>query len=89
MGGSSDSTSTMQPSPLQQLFASQGGQGYQQMPIGQIQAPQLPTPAQTPEQAAQATVARMLARTPPAPGAAPAAPAQPGGYYEKYPGRNR
>jgi hypothetical protein len=51
---------------LQQLFAgSQGYQPYHQTAIPQVSAPQYPgalTPS--PDQAAQATAARMLARTP-------------------------
>lgn len=88
MGGQTNSTDQQTASPLQQLFA--GSQGYQQMPIQQIQAPQYPGAASTPEQAAQQTVARMLARTPAAP-TAPAAPVQQqsSGFLDKYGGRSR
>lgn len=62
MGAETNSTVQQSAGPLQQLFA--GSQGYQQKPIAPINAPQYPAQVQSPEQAAQATVARMLARTP-------------------------
>jgi len=73
MGGNSPSTVQPNGNPLASLFA--GSQGYQQPqapsamapPPPAIQQPGYGMPALTPEQAAQATRARMLARTPLAP----------------------
>lgn len=80
MGGTTDSTTQATATPLQQLFA--GSQGYHQMAIPTISAPQAPTlpqsTAMTPAMAAQQTVASMLARTPPAP--VVAAPAGSAGF---------
>lgn len=71
MGGTP--SSTVQQNPLASLFG--GSQGYQQPAQPQqmvpappaIQQPGYGMPAMTPQQAALATQARMLARNPPAP----------------------
>ena len=68
MGGQSSSTPQNAGSQLQQLFM-QGmqtpGGGYQQQPIAPIAAPQYGGALEpSPEQAAAATRARILARTP-------------------------
>lgn len=72
MGGNSNSTVQPGANPMASLFA--GNQGYQQPnQVAPIAQPQMQTPIlPTPEQAAAATRARMLARTPmAAPVAAP------------------
>lgn len=80
MGGNSPSTPQGAGSQLQQLFMQnqtpgQNPGGYQQQPIAPIAAPQYGGPIQpTPEQAAAATQARMLARMPPVMAAPAAAP---------------
>lgn len=62
MGGETNATTNPQANQLSQLFGA--SQGYQQQPGQPIQAPQYPAAATSPEDAAKATVARMLARTP-------------------------